>query len=86
MHQPYYLDDLSHSFLLPWVRLRSAKDYHRMAAILDEYPQVVQTFNLVPSLTAQVESYLSGEDTDVYLDLTRRPERRSARPRRAPGR
>jgi starch synthase len=72
MHQPYYKDDLSNSFLLPWVRLRCAKDYHRVAAILDRYPNVKQTFNLVPSLTAQIEDYVSGTTTDVYRDLAER--------------
>jgi starch synthase len=73
MHQPYYKDDLTGTFLLPWVRLRCAKDYQRMAAMLDAYPSVVQTFNLVPSLCAQIEEYLAGGDvSDVYLDLTRR--------------
>ncbi|HYM49970.1 MAG TPA: glycogen/starch synthase [Candidatus Limnocylindrales bacterium] len=73
MHQPYYLDDVTNTFLLPWVRLRSAKDYYRMAAILEAYPTVVQTFNLVPSLCEQIEAYEKPGTSDVYLDLTRRP-------------
>jgi starch synthase len=73
MHQPYYKDDLAGSFLLPWVRLRCAKDYYKMPALLDEYPAVKQTFNLVPALTAQIQDYVDGRFTDVYLDLARRP-------------
>jgi len=73
MHQPYYKDDLENSFLLPWVRLRCAKDYYRMPALLDDYPTIKQTFNLVPALVAQVEDYVDGRFTDVYLDLARRP-------------
>ncbi len=73
MHQPYYKDDLSNTFLLPWVRLRCAKDYFKMAALLDRHPQVRQTFNLVPALIDQIEDYLHGEYSDIYLDLTRRP-------------
>ena len=73
MHQPYYKDDLANTVLLPWVRLRSVKDYQRMAAMLDRYPAVVQTFNLVPSLCAQIEDYLQGGASDLYLELTRRP-------------
>src|SRR5262249_7735555 len=57
LHQPYYKDDLTDTYLLPWVRLRSTKDYHKMAALLDGYPRVRQTFNLVPSLLAQIEDY-----------------------------
>jgi starch synthase len=73
MHQPYYKDDLSNTFLLPWVRLRCAKDYYKMPALLDEYPTIKQTFNLVPALVAQVQDYVEGQSTDVYLDLARRP-------------
>src|SRR5438874_6284980 len=73
MHQPYYKDDLQNSFLLPWVRLRCAKDYYKMPALLDGYPAIKQTFNLVPALVAQVEDYVDGRFTDVYLDLARRP-------------
>src|SRR5438309_2261847 len=73
MHQPYYKDDLQNTFLLPWVRLRCAKDYYRMPALLDEYPTIKQTFNLVPALVAQVQDYADARFVDVYLDLTRRP-------------
>ncbi|TMG10988.1 MAG: hypothetical protein E6I01_14035 [Chloroflexi bacterium] len=64
MHQPYYKDDLQHTFLLPWVRLRCAKDYYKMPALLDDYPAIKQTFNLVPALVAQVADYVDGQDTD----------------------
>src|SRR5438270_13742515 len=73
MHQPYYKDDLQNSFLLPWVRLRCAKDYYKMPALLDGYPSIKQTFNLVPALVAQVDDYVEGRSADVYLDLARRP-------------
>jgi len=73
MHQPYYKDDLENVFLLPWVRLRCAKDYYKMPALLDEYPAIKQTFNLVPALVDQINDYVGGGVTDVYLDLCRRP-------------
>src|SRR6266849_1047668 len=73
MHQPYYKDDLTSSFLLPWVRLRAAKDYYKMPALLDDYPAIKQTFNLVPALVTQVQDYVDGGFQDVYLDLARRP-------------
>src|SRR5438034_7679612 len=73
MHQPYYKDDLQNTFLLPWVRLRCAKDYYKMPALLDDYPAIKQTFNLVPALVAQIEDYVDGRFADVYLDLARRP-------------
>jgi len=73
MHQPYYKDDLTRTYLLPWVRLRAAKDYYKMAALLDDYPRVRQTFNLVPSLLAQIEDYTKGDYEDLFLNLARRP-------------
>src|SRR5579864_4617263 len=73
MHQPYYKDDLTSTYLLPWVRLRSAKDYYKMPALLDAYPKVRATFNLVPSLLAQIEDYGKEESIDLFLNLSQRP-------------
>src|SRR6478672_4419978 len=72
MHQPYYKDDLTNTYLLPWVRLRSAKDYYKMPSLLDAYPKVRATFNLVPSLLAQIEDYGKEESVDLFLNLSRR--------------
>ena len=72
MHQPYYKDDLTSTYLLPWVRLRSAKDYFKMPALLDGYPKIRATFNLVPSLLAQIEDYGKEESVDLFLNLSRR--------------
>jgi len=72
MHQPYYKDDLTSTYLLPWVRLRSAKDYFKMPALLDAYPKVRATFNLVPSLLAQIEDYGKADSVDLFLNLSRR--------------
>src|SRR2546426_2759963 len=72
MHQPYYKDDLTNTYLLPWVRLRSAKDYYKMPALLDGYPKVRATFNLVPSLLAQIEDYGKEESVDLFLNLSQR--------------
>src|SRR2546423_13409226 len=72
MHQPYYKDDLTSTYLLPWVRLRSAKDYYKMPALLDAYPKVRATFNLVPSLLAQIEDYGKEESVDLFLNLSMR--------------
>src|SRR2546425_11605211 len=75
MHQPYYKDDLTSTYLLPWVRLRSAKDYFKMPALLDGYPKIRATFNLVPSLLAQIEDYGKEESVDLFLNLSKRAAR-----------
>ncbi|HVS47540.1 MAG TPA: glycogen/starch synthase [Candidatus Dormibacteraeota bacterium] len=72
MHQPYYKDDLTSTYLLPWVRLRCAKDYYKMPALLDGYPKIRATFNLVPSLLAQIEDYGKEESVDLFLNLSKR--------------
>src|SRR5438552_17504539 len=73
MHQPYYKDDLSNSFLLPWVRLRAAKNTYTMPALADAYPDLKQTTTLGPALVEQIQDYLDGGVADVYMDLPRRP-------------
>src|SRR5439155_16581048 len=73
MHQPYYKDDLTETYLLPWVRLRSTKDYVKMADLASAYPRVHQTFNLVPSLLRQIEDTASGRSNDIFLSLSRKP-------------
>jgi alpha-amylase/alpha-mannosidase (GH57 family) len=61
MHQPFYKDLVTGEYKLPWTRMHALKDYYGMARILEEFPEVRQTFNLVPSMMAQVAEYASGE-------------------------
>jgi starch synthase len=44
-----------------------------MPALLDGYPKVRATFNLVPALLAQIEDYGKEESVDLFLNLSRRP-------------
>src|SRR2546428_11129193 len=73
LHQPYYKDDLTGAYLLPWVRLRSCKDYQKMSSMLAAYPRLRQTFNLGPSLRTQIEDYASNTCRDLFWDLSRKP-------------
>ena len=61
MHQPFYKDLVSGEYKLPWTRMHALKDYYGMVRILEEFPNVRQTFNLVPSMMAQVAEYAAGE-------------------------
>src|SRR5436305_14797319 len=72
-HQPFYKDLVSGEYCLPWVRLHALKDYYGMVKLLDEFPQVHQTFNLVPSLVAQIEDYASGKSHDPFLQTAATP-------------
>jgi alpha-amylase/alpha-mannosidase (GH57 family) len=73
MHQPFYKDLATGEYKLPWTRLHALKDYYGMVEILREFPNVRQTFNLVPSMMAQVGEYARGEAHDPYLALALKP-------------
>ncbi len=70
MHQPYYKDPFTGVYRLPWVRLHGTKDYLDMVKILEEFPHIRQTFNMVPSLLEQLRDYTENNATDRYLELT----------------
>ena len=73
MHQPFYKDLVSGEYRLPWTRMHALKDYYGMVKILEEFPQIRQTFNLVPSMIVQVEEYASGEANDPFLKVALKP-------------
>jgi alpha-amylase/alpha-mannosidase (GH57 family) len=77
MHQPLYRDlsrtDPKGAYPVPWVRLHSLRDYYAMAALMQEFPRVHLTINLVPSLLWQIEDYIERGATDTALELTLKP-------------
>jgi len=73
MHQPYYKDDLTGSYILPWVRMHGIKDYYDMPALLTDFPDIHQTFNLVPSLLKQINDYVDNGATDAFLSVALKP-------------
>ncbi len=73
MHQPFYKDLASGEYRLPWTRMHALKDYYGMVKILEEFPDVRQTFNLVPSMMVQVEEYARGEAKDPFLEAALKP-------------
>jgi alpha-amylase/alpha-mannosidase (GH57 family) len=70
MHQPYYKDPFTGIYRLPWVRLHGTKDYLDMAVLLEEFPSIKQTFNLVPSLLEQIIDYTDNDARDAFLEVT----------------
>ncbi len=72
MHQPYYKDPETGTYLLPWVRLHAIKDYAALPRIFREFPKVRHTFNLVPSLLIQILDYVENGAEDVFLALSRK--------------
>ncbi len=73
MHQPNYEDLATGEHILPWVRMHAIKDYWGMAAILEEFPNVHVTFNLVPSLVAQLQAFAEDRARDRHLALGLKP-------------
>src|SRR5246127_1339135 len=72
-HQPFYKDLATGEYRLPWVRLHALKDYYGMVKLLDEFPNVHQTFNLVPSLISQIQDYVAGTAQDPFLAVAAKP-------------
>lgn len=70
MHQPLYKDPATGEYTMPWVLFHATKDYYDMAAILEEFPQVHQTFNVVPCLIEQINEYASGRALDKYRRIS----------------
>ncbi|MFW5766590.1 MAG: glycoside hydrolase [Coleofasciculus sp.] len=77
-HQPLYKSRSSVSgsngrYRLPWARLHGTKDYLDLVLLLERYPKLHQTVNLVPSLILQLEDYMAGTAFDPYLELALTP-------------
>ena len=72
MHQPYYKDDCTNTTLMPWVFLHAIKDYYDIPWYLEKFPNIKATFNLVPSLLAQIEGYIHGSANDKFMNILRK--------------
>ncbi len=70
-HQPYYKNNLTGEYSMPWVRLHAIKDYIGMALLLEEFPKVRQTFNYVGCLLEQITDYGDNHATDLFWRLTK---------------
>ncbi len=55
---------------MPWVRLHAVKDYYDLPRWMDDFPNLKQNFNLVPSLLVQLEDYVNEKAEDRVIQLT----------------
>lgn len=83
-HQPLYKgsdssNSSSQQYRLPWVRLHGTKDYLDLVLLLERYPKLHQTVNLVPSLILQLEDYIAGTAFDPYLTVCLTPDEKITR-------
>jgi alpha-amylase/alpha-mannosidase (GH57 family) len=72
-HQPLYKSRTAGEYRLPWVRLHGTKDYLDLVLLLEKFPKLHQTVNLVPSLIMQIEEYAAGTAFEPYLTLSLLP-------------
>jgi len=73
MHQPQYRNPATGTYVLPWTRLHALKDYWGMVKLLEHFPGVHATFNVVPALAAQLEEYASGSFQETWFDAATAP-------------
>lgn len=76
-HQPLYkspvVGTVASKYKMPWVRLHGVKDYLDLILLLEPYPNLHQTVNLVPSLILQLQDYATGRAIDPYWELSLLP-------------
>ncbi len=72
-HQPFYQDLRTGDLTMPWVRLHGIKDYYGMAKLVEEFPGVHCTVNLVPSMIVQLQEYVEKDAKDALLRHTEIP-------------
>ncbi|MBI5575700.1 MAG: glycoside hydrolase [Deltaproteobacteria bacterium] len=72
MHQPYYKDPETGTYILPWVRLHAIKDYVALPRIFRQSPDIHHTMNLVPSLLVQLRDYVENGAEDIFLSVSRK--------------
>lgn len=63
-HQPLYWNRLTGDYELPWVRVHGVQEYMDSPRILLEYPGIVVTYNLQPSLLWQLLDYVEITDEE----------------------
>jgi alpha-amylase/alpha-mannosidase (GH57 family) len=73
MHQPYYKNDFTGFYEMPWTFLHATKDYYEMPKYLDEFNKIKCVFNLVPSLLIQLQDYSSNQANDILIKLIKKP-------------
>ena len=69
MHQPYYVDPVHGTALMPWVRLHATKGYLDMIWLVDQFPDFHCTFNITPVLLKQIQQFANDEVRDLWHEL-----------------
>ena len=67
MHQPVY--EIEGTYLMPWSRLHSVKDYLDMVLFLEKFPKLKLNIDVVPALLDTIIDYAEGAN-DIHSELT----------------
>ncbi|MDR0534179.1 MAG: alpha-amylase [Verrucomicrobiales bacterium] len=73
MHQPYYVDPLTRTAMMPWVRLHAVKGYLDMIEMSSRQPDVRINFNFAPVLVKQLLELQQREVKDLWEEWSRTP-------------
>ena len=73
MHQPYYVNPVSRTAVMPWVRLHAVKGYLDMVSLIADFPDLRVNFNMTPVLLRQIEELATGSVRDLWMDWARTP-------------
>ena len=73
MHQPYYVDPLTRTAMMPWVRLHAVKGYMDMIEMSNRYPEIRMNFNFAPVLVQQLLELQQREVKDLWETWSRVP-------------
>lgn len=73
MHQPYYVNPVSKTALMPWVRLHAVKGYLDMIEMARRHPHSRMVFNMTPVLVKQILELNNGEVKDLWEEWSKIP-------------
>jgi alpha-amylase/alpha-mannosidase (GH57 family) len=73
MHQPYYVNPVLRTAMMPWVRLHAVKGYLDMISVVREFPDIRVNFNMTPVLLMQIQELAEQKVRDLWMDWSRKP-------------
>lgn len=72
MHQPYYVNPLTQTAMMPWVRLHCVKGYLDMVDAATAHPDLRVNFNFTPVLIKEILELSEGKVKDLWEGLSRK--------------
>ncbi|MFZ5807195.1 MAG: glycoside hydrolase family 57 protein [Verrucomicrobiota bacterium] len=73
MHQPYYVNPLTKTAMMPWVRLHCVRGYLDMIDVVRRYQNLRVNFNFTPVLVLQITELAEKKIDDLWEQWSRKP-------------